>query len=121
MRGLGGAGFCCCAFCNNALQGPCQIEPLRRLHGYSEKGLSMSSRTLCLPFLLGVVALSARADTPLTTIRVASGLSSPLFAGSPPGDLQRVFILEQNSGKIKILKNGVVLPTEFLNIKTKIF
>ena len=34
---------------------------------------------------------------------VASGLSRPVFAGSPPGDPDRLFILEQHTGQIKIL------------------
>lgn len=60
----------------------------------------------------------AFAATPLHTIRVASGLSMPLFVTSPPGDTARVFIVEQrgtdNRGRIKILRNGVVLARAFL-------
>jgi glucose/arabinose dehydrogenase len=75
-----------------------------------------------MPLLvLAVLALPALGGTPLTSIRVASGLDAPLFAGSPPGDLERVFILEQYTGLIKILKNGSVLPTPFLDVHTKIF
>jgi glucose/arabinose dehydrogenase len=66
------------------------------------------------------LAATALAGTPLTTIRVASGLSRPLFAGSPPGDYKRIFIVEENSGKIKIWKAGEVLATPFLDIRTKI-
>ena len=60
----------------------------------------------------------ARSETPLTTVRVAQGLSLPLFATSPPGDTTRLFIVEQRGtdrrGRIKILKSGTVLGTEFL-------
>jgi glucose/arabinose dehydrogenase len=60
---------------------------------------------------------AAHAATPLTTTRVASGLSRPVFVTAPPGD-ERLFIVEQrgadNRGRIKILKDGVVLPTPFL-------
>src|SRR5207244_1143385 len=60
----------------------------------------------------------ARSATPLTTVRVASGLSMPLFVTTPPGDTTRLFIVEQrdvdNRGRIKILKNGAVLATSFL-------
>ena len=52
----------------------------------------------------------------LKTVRVASGLSGPVFATSPPGDTQRLFIVEFNTGRIKILKNGSVLGTAFLDI-----
>ncbi len=52
----------------------------------------------------------------LATVRVASGLSGPVFVTSPPGDAQRLFIVEFNTGQIKILKNGSVLATPFLDI-----
>jgi glucose/arabinose dehydrogenase len=45
---------------------------------------------------------------------VASGLDEPLFVTSPPGDT-RLFIVEK-LGVIKIVKNGQVLPTPFLEI-----
>ena len=64
----------------------------------------------------------ARSETPLTTVRVALGLSLPLFVTSPPGDTARIFIVEQrgvdNRGRIKILKNGNVLGTAFLTTPT---
>ena len=52
----------------------------------------------------------------LTTELVAEGLSDPLFVTSPPGDMERLFVLEQNTARIKIIKNGEVLPTPFLDI-----
>ena len=60
----------------------------------------------------------ARSATPLTTVRIASGLSMPLYVAAPPGDTTRLFIVEQrgtdNRGRIKIFKNGAVLGTPFL-------
>jgi len=56
----------------------------------------------------------------LATTRVASGLSLPLYVTSPPGDFERLFIVEQVSAKIKILKNGVVLSTPFLNLDPRV-
>src|SRR5436309_11883820 len=50
----------------------------------------------------------------LATVRVASGLTKPTFVTAPRGDINRVFIVEQD-GKIKILKNGSILPTPFLD------
>ncbi len=45
---------------------------------------------------------------------VASGFSSPLYLTSPPGD-SRLFVVEQG-GRIKIVANGQVLPTPFLDV-----
>ncbi len=64
--------------------------------------------------------IQAGAATPLTTVRVASGLSRPLFVCSPPGDNQQLFIVEQNSGKIKILQNGSILAAPFIDLHSKI-
>ena len=54
-------------------------------------------------------------DGLLTTVRVASGLVRPLFITAPRGDLERIFVLEQD-GRIRIVKNGTLLGTPFLNI-----
>ena len=48
--------------------------------------------------------------------RIAAGLARPLFITSPPGDAIRLFVLEQYTAQIKILKGGVVLATPFLDI-----
>ena len=39
----------------------------------------------------------------IDALRVASGLANPLFAASPPGDPDRLFIVEQHTGRIRIL------------------
>ncbi|MCP3980076.1 MAG: PQQ-dependent sugar dehydrogenase [bacterium] len=58
-------------------------------------------------------------DGVLTTVRVASGLLRPLFVASPPGDTERLFIVEQD-GTIRILQNGVLLGTPFLDISSQV-
>jgi glucose/arabinose dehydrogenase len=57
---------------------------------------------------------------PLTTVRVASGLNSPVFVTAPPGDTTRLFILEQNTALIRILQNGQILTTPFLNLSPRV-
>jgi glucose/arabinose dehydrogenase len=49
---------------------------------------------------------------------VATGLSSPLYLTSPPGDA-RLFVVEQ-PGRIRIIKNGQLLPTPFLDITSRV-
>ena len=63
----------------------------------------------------------AGAATPLKTVRVASGLTQPLFVAHAPGDFGRVFIVEQ-TGRIKILdlQTTTVLATPYLNISSLI-
>jgi len=63
----------------------------------------------------------AQISAPLDTTRVASGLTLPLFVGSPPGDANRLFIVEQRAGttgRIKVLDlpSGIVSPTIYLSV-----
>src|SRR5262245_64230565 len=57
----------------------------------------------------------------IAATRVASGLTQPLFAISPPGDTARLFIVEK-TGLIKILDltTGQVLSTPFLNLTSQV-
>jgi glucose/arabinose dehydrogenase len=61
--------------------------------------------------------LDGQAVPGLDAIRVASGLSSPIFATAPPGDFNRVFIVQQN-GVIRILNlsTGALNAAPFLTI-----
>jgi glucose/arabinose dehydrogenase len=66
-------------------------------------------------------ASRAAAEIPLTTTRVASGLSMPVFVTAPPGDTSRLFIVEQGTNgtasiKILDLSTNTVLGTPFLTI-----
>lgn len=77
---------------------------------------------LCFVVVAAIVSgcapdAAAQCNTPLTTVRVAAGLSSPVFVTAPPGDTERLFIVEQG-GVVRILDliGGVVLPTPFLEV-----
>ena len=74
---------------------------------------------------LGVVALTAfagslvvapaPAQTPLRLELVASGLQVPVLVTAPRTDFERIFIADKN-GRIRIVRNGVLLPTPFLDL-----
>lgn len=68
---------------------------------------------LVAAFLFALLPAPARAV--LTTTREVAGLTRPVYVTAPAGDAQRLFLVEQ-AGLIKILKNGVVLATPFLDI-----
>ena len=55
-------------------------------------------------------------DVPVHLEVAASGLNFPLDLTAPPGD-SRLFIAEKG-GAIRIVKNGSLLPTPFLNISS---
>lgn len=74
-------------------------------------------RLLTLAFcLLGVLTPRA-AVPPIASQKVVTGLSKPLFVTAPPGDTNRIFIVEQG-GKIKVapLATYKVETTPFLTI-----
>jgi len=70
-----------------------------------------------------VVSTTVYAATPLTTVRVANGLSAPVFVTHAPNDFGRVFIVEQ-TGTIRILditqNPPALLPTPFLDITDRV-
>jgi glucose/arabinose dehydrogenase len=82
----------------------------------------------CIGILLGVMgAGSCGSDTGPTLpagegvslLEIASGLSFPLYLTAPAGDLSRLFIVEKTGG-IRIVKDGTLLPTPFLDISGQV-
>src|SRR5438093_648411 len=73
--------------------------------------------TICSLILTAISLSGVRAQMVpgLDAIRVASGLTQPLFVTAPPGDSGRLFIVQQN-GQIRILNlaTGTLNPTPFL-------
>jgi glucose/arabinose dehydrogenase len=57
----------------------------------------------------------------LAAVRVASGLTAPLFVTAPPGDYNRIFIVQQ-TGQVRILNlaTGTLNSTAFLDIHASI-
>src|SRR5205809_538243 len=74
-------------------------------------------KTIC-SFILAAISLAglqAQIVAGLDAFRVASGLTQPLFVTAPPGDSERLFIVQQN-GRIRILNlaTGMLNSTPFL-------
>ena len=59
-----------------------------------------------------------QATSSLSTQLVADGFNGPLLVTSPKND-PRLFVVEQG-GRIRIIKDGAVLPKPFLDISTRI-
>jgi glucose/arabinose dehydrogenase len=68
------------------------------------------------PFLT-ISHLQAQSVPNLAAVRVATGLTQPLFVTAPPGDFERLFIVQQD-GAIRILNltTGALSPTPFLTL-----
>ena len=50
---------------------------------------------------------------------IATGMAAPDYAISPPGDLSRLFVVEQN-GLLRIIQNGTLLPGAALDIQSRV-
>jgi glucose/arabinose dehydrogenase len=70
---------------------------------------------LALSLALVFTSPSASAQVELTTEVVANGFSSALFLTHAPNDRGRLFVVQQ-AGLVKIIKNGTVLNTPFLDV-----
>lgn len=57
--------------------------------------------------------------TPLTTVRIATGLQRPVGLTAPAGDAERIFVIEKR-GRVRIIQNGVLLPTPFMDIDAQV-
>ena len=57
-------------------------------------------------------------STGVRLVEVSRGFSSPLYVTSPPADA-RLFVVEQG-GRIRIVENGQLLPTPFLDVSSLI-
>ena len=85
----------------------------------------LRSRTSAIAISSALLALSqvaaAPAGTPLTTARVASKLTKPLYVTHAPGDFERAFIVQQ-TGQILILElqTGSVRVTPYLDLSTTV-
>ncbi len=57
-------------------------------------------------------------DVDLRLVEVAGGFSSPIYVTAPAGD-PRLFVVEQ-AGRIRIVENGQLLPTPYLDIAARV-
>jgi glucose/arabinose dehydrogenase len=89
----------------------------------------MTLKRLSVAVAVLVVALSSPALAQLPDITrgtisiglqpVATGMAAPLYGISPPGDMNRLFVLEQN-GLVRILQNGTLLPGAALDLQSRV-
>jgi glucose/arabinose dehydrogenase len=63
---------------------------------------------------LGVAARTAAPPT-VALVRVAGVFDQPVYVDAPPGDTSRLFVVEK-TGRIRIVKNGTVLASPFLDL-----
>ena len=72
----------------------------------------------CISLALLLLALPAVHAQSFGTQLFVSGLTRPVYVGSPPADHNRVMVIEQLAQRIRLVKDGVLLATPFLTIPT---
>lgn len=69
--------------------------------------------------LIGLISGVSPAVAQLRAITYVSGLQRPVAFAQHPGDASIQFVLEQ-AGRIRIIRNGVLLPIPFLDISDRV-
>lgn len=88
------------------------------------KKIKKTAVKFLVAFVLFSGYLSAQNNNKNLPIRVkltliSKGFTSPVGMASPKDGTNRLFVIEQG-GKIKIIKNGTLLPTPFINLSDRI-
>ena len=63
--------------------------------------------------------VGTHAGTDLSAVRVAAGLAQPVQVTAPPLDPNSLYIVEKG-GTVRILRDGSLLPTPFLNLAGRV-
>jgi glucose/arabinose dehydrogenase len=83
-------------------------------------GSSGNSTPVPTPTTTAACSATPVAGTPpLTSTLVASGLSQPLDLQSALDDQTRIFVVEQ-AGRVRLIKNGALVPSPFLDITGRV-
>jgi glucose/arabinose dehydrogenase len=76
---------------------------------------SFANLSLGLPYLPAI----PKGDISIQLNPVATGLGAPDYGISPPGDMNRLFVIEQK-GTLLVLQNGSMLPGSALDIQNRV-
>lgn len=67
----------------------------------------------------GSTLAKAGGSTKVRLIRAATGFASPIYVTAPASEPNRLYVVEQ-AGRIRIIRNGRVSPTPFLDIRSQV-
>ncbi|MEZ5359369.1 MAG: PQQ-dependent sugar dehydrogenase [Candidatus Zixiibacteriota bacterium] len=79
----------------------------------------MMQHILFLACSLCLFAASFTQGAALTTEKIAGGFTRPIFLTAPPGDTTRIIVVQQ-TGLARLIKNGVLQATPFLDLTGKL-
>jgi glucose/arabinose dehydrogenase len=84
-------------------------------------GLALTAALLVAPVARALPYLPAvtKGSIAVQLDPIATGMAAPDYAISPPGDLNRLFVVEQN-GLLRIIQNGSLLPGAALDLQSRV-
>jgi glucose/arabinose dehydrogenase len=82
-------------------------------------GVTMVNRTVVAVFALSILSASSTAFAQVRAEAVASGFSNPV-ALVPDPVVPGVFFVVEQGGLVRIIQNGTVLPTPFIDLRSAI-
>jgi glucose/arabinose dehydrogenase len=94
-------------------------SPPARTGRRTRAGLLIGLLAACALVLPNLSWGPARADVPDVALTSIGTFSAPVYVTSPPGDPTRIFVVERG-GLVRVVKNGVVLPTPFIDVSSEI-
>ena len=100
-------------------------DVVRRRSTPARTGWRIRAGLLALLLAFGALAIAhgsqgrAAADVPDVALTSLGTFASPLYVTSPPGDPTRIFVVERG-GTVRVLKNGALLPTPFINVTDEV-
>lgn len=116
--------------CAAAVFGRARRVPCGRFAAFPALAASAALAAFGIPplgvFLLGglcgggLFSAELGAQTPLQAELVAQGLDRPVGVATPPGDRERMFVIEQWTGRVRIVRRGVAEQRPFLDLGGKV-
>jgi glucose/arabinose dehydrogenase len=91
------------------------MNSMVKLYAIGGAALIFNSIIHATPYLPAI----QKGNVAVTLKPVTVGMSAPDYGISPPGDTNRLFIVEQN-GLLRILQNGSLLPTAALDLQSRV-
>ena len=90
------------------------------MNGNAARSAVRKAIVLVVTALFFATCASSGESAVIRTGKIVSGLTRPVFLTAPPGDSTRLFIVEQHTAQIKIVKGKAVLAIPFLNIDNEV-
>ncbi len=89
--------------------------------GWSQaSGKGGPAATAAVPSADRTIGATVQATPPAVALQKLPGTyDQPLYVAAPPGDTRRLFVVEK-TGRIRIVKDGVLLDRPFLNISSSV-